>query len=184
MNELASPGDHIHGWMDGHELHWLYETAKHMESVVEIGSWRGRSAFSLCSSGCQQVICVDHFKGSEEHQGFLAQEKLDIRAEFYRNVGHFPSLMVLEMSSEEAAGRIDFVDMVFIDGSHDETSVATDIRLWAPKARKIVAGHDYGYDSVRGEVVKYFGRERDWGCHSIWAMMVNGYEAENSKEIR
>ena len=175
-----SPGDHIQGWMDGHELNWLYDTAKQMASVVEIGSWRGRSTFALCTSGCPRVIAVDHFHGSIEHQPFIRDEKLDLRADFYKNVGHFENLRIVEKPSAEAATIIQkmegTVDMVFIDASHDYESVREDLRLWAPLARKIVAGHDYGYDSVQRPVVEYFGRGRDRRCNAIWAMMVDGYQ--------
>lgn len=177
---MNSPGNHIHGWMDNHELNWLYETAKQMKSVVEIGSWQGRSTFALCSSGCPRVIAVDHFKGSIEHQATIRDEKLNIRELFYKNVGHFENLIVVEKSSAEAAALVakmeGMVDMVFIDASHDEYSINEDLRLWAPLARKVIAGHDYGYDSVKVPVVKYFGHTPDQCCHQIWAMMAEGYE--------
>lgn len=179
---MHSPGDHIHGWMDAHELNWLYETAKLMDSVVEIGAWRGRSTFALCTSGCPRVIAVDHFMGSIEHQPYIRDEKLDLRADFYGNVGHFENLIVVEKPSAVAAELVakmengGKVDMVFIDASHDYESVREDLKLWAPLARKIVAGHDYGYDSVQRPIVEYFGRGRDRRCNAIWAMMVDGYE--------
>ncbi len=179
MSVPYSPGDHIHGWMDGHELNWLYETAKHMQSVVEVGAWRGRSTFALCTSGCPRVIAVDHFMGSIEHQPYIRDEKLDLRADFRKNVGHFENLIIVDRPSALAAELVakmeGKVDMVFIDASHDYESVREDLRLWAPLARKIVAGHDYGYDSVQGPIVEYFGRGRDRRCNAIWAMMVDGY---------
>ena len=117
MSVIYSPGDHIHGWMDNHELNWLYETAKSLQSVVEIGCWRGRSTFALCTSGCPRVIAVDHFQGSVEHQSFIRQENLDVRAEFYKNVGHFDNLRILDKPSVEAAEWVKKlegqVDMVF-----------------------------------------------------------------------
>ncbi len=110
-----------------------------------------------------------------------------MRAAFYGNVGHFDNLIVVEEPSAKAAEivaeKYGKVDMVFIDASHDEQSVAEDIRLWAPLARKIVAGHDYGYASVQGPVVKYFGRGRDRRCNAIWAMIVEGANMAEIPEI-
>ena len=41
------------------ELEWLYKAAKRMKSIVEIGSWQGRSTYVLLS-GCQgPVMAVD-----------------------------------------------------------------------------------------------------------------------------
>lgn len=69
INESTNaPGSHIQGWMTVEELNWLLETGKAMESIVEVGSWKGRSTFAQCSSGCPRVYAVDHFKGSSEHQ--------------------------------------------------------------------------------------------------------------------
>lgn len=156
--------------MSTRELAWLKKTATSMKSVIEIGSWKGRSTFALCSSGCPLVIAVDHFKGSTEHQ-FDQMPGIDLRAEFDKNVGHFPNLRVLAMSSEDASGSVGLVDMVFIDASHEYESVNQDITLWAPKARVIVAGHDYTiYGSVKRAVDEYFGRPPDEQVESIWSM--------------
>ena len=47
------------GWMYPEELEWLYEAAKRMNSIVEIGSWQGRSTYVLLS-GCRgPVVAVD-----------------------------------------------------------------------------------------------------------------------------
>jgi hypothetical protein len=56
---LPEPGSHIQGWMGSHELRWLHQTARELGSVVEIGCWKGRSTFALCSSGCPRVVAVE-----------------------------------------------------------------------------------------------------------------------------
>jgi len=49
------------------------------------------------------------------------------------------------MSSEEAVKQFadKSVDMVFIDGEHIYEGVKKDIKLWLPKAKKLICGHDY-----------------------------------------
>ena len=49
--------------------------------------------------------------------------------------------------------------------------------------RKIVAGHDYGFQSVQVPILEYFGRGRDRRCNAIWAMIVGGNQmtVEDSK---
>ncbi len=38
---IVSIDNQIKGWMNGKDLLWLFNTAKRMESIVEIGSWKG-----------------------------------------------------------------------------------------------------------------------------------------------
>jgi hypothetical protein len=62
---------------------------------------------------------------------------------------------------------LDQVDMLFIDGAHDEMSVRDDLWNFAPLVRKggIVSGHDYTLDflGVVSAVNRYYGREPELG---------------------
>ncbi len=136
--------DKIQGWMRKQELDWLYEKSKVMESVVEIGSWKGKSTEALLM-GCKgTVYAVDHFlgdPGSELQQEQVKKE--DVYEIFMQNVGHFPNLKVLKMDSKTASEIVSEADMVFIDGDHSYQAVKEDIELWLPKAKKLICGHDY-----------------------------------------
>ena len=166
------PGSHIQGWMGVREMRWLHETARGMDSVVEIGSWKGRSTFALCSSGCAHVYAVDHFLGSSEHQ-----VKFDFAggwtpfAEFRDNIlACFKNVTLKRMSSAEAAK--DFaegsVDMVVLDGAREFESVMEDLAMWAPKARQSVACHTAGQESVKRAFELYFGRQPDQVMGDMW----------------
>ena len=141
----------IQGWMSNAELEWLYRTAQNMETIVEIGSWKGRSTHALLS-GCKgTVYAVDHFKGSNgEAVEHLEAQQHDIYDIFLGNVGHFKNLKTLKMSSEQAAKKFKdkSVDMVFIDGEHTYEGVKKDIGMWLPKAKKIISGHDYYWPKI------------------------------------
>ena len=148
----------IEGFMSGVELRRLYGMAREMKSIVEIGSWKGRSTHALLS-GCRgTVYAVDHFRGSESERETSHGEAVDgdIFAQFMKNVGMFSNLEVLKMDSEEAASKIDRVDMVFIDGDHTYPGAKRDIDVWLPKAGKIICGHDYTYPEVRRAVDERF----------------------------
>lgn len=137
---------YIDGWMSARELEWLYGMACEMGTVVEIGSWMGKSTHALLS-GCKgTVFAVDHFKGSpSEIDGPHARAKTeDIYEIFKKNVGNFPNLIVLKMDSVEASKRFKdkSVDMVFIDGDHEPPQPRKDIEAWLPKTRKLICGHD------------------------------------------
>jgi hypothetical protein len=137
----------IPGWMTFNELQWLYNNAKKMNSILEIGSWKGRSSHALLS-GCKgTVTCVDHFEGSGDSGDYthMQGKKEDIYEQFVHNVGHFKNLEVIKASSEEASVLLKdrTFDLIFIDAEHTYESVKKDIELWKNKANIVIAGHDY-----------------------------------------
>jgi tetratricopeptide (TPR) repeat protein/glycosyltransferase involved in cell wall biosynthesis len=163
----------IDGWMLYPELLWLYETAERMQSVVEVGSWKGRSTHAI-ASGCRrgEVWAVDHFRGSkgEEVQHAEAANPENIYRQFLNNTEELNNLHILRMGSLEAAERFDdhSVDMVFIDAGHTYEDVKADIEAWLPKARILIAGHDFApeWPGVRRAVTERFGQV---GKHkTIW----------------
>lgn len=151
----------IAGWMSVADLLWLFGTAKKMESIVEIGSWKGRSTHALLS-GCQgTVYAVDHFLGSidERSSPHAEAQERDIHKDFMENVGSFENLKVLKMDNAEAVEQFadHSVDMVFIDAGHLYEEVLGDIKRWLPKVKKIICGHDRGDEQVMRAVEEVFG---------------------------
>jgi len=168
-------GLHIEGWMQVSELVWLHAASQLVDSVLEIGSWKGRSTCALLS-GCEgTVYAVDHWKGSEAERdsAHLEASQKDIHAEFKDNVGHFGNLVELRMSSTEAATKVDAVEMVFIDGGHEYQDVVDDIRRWQPKTTKILCGHDYDWGSVRRAVDDCFGNAVSNPICNIWSVAMD-----------
>jgi hypothetical protein len=166
-----SLGDHIEGWMSEEELDWLYATAATMESVAEIGCWKGRSTFALLS-GCKgKVYAVDHWQGTnpgqERRPHFTETEVgIDVFQIFLTNVGHFPNLFCVGAPSPDGAALIPRVLMVFIDGDHEYPFVVADLDAWIPKATKLICGHDFDYPPVRQAVLERFGEVQTVG--TIW----------------
>lgn len=151
------PGMHIWGWMNPPELEWLYRTAADMDSIVEVGSLHGRSAFALLKACRGAVYCIDPW--DDEH-GLC-------RPSFMRSCGGFPNLVPVQGFSpgviEEHA--LPDVDMVFVDGDHSWASIEADVEAWLPKTRRLICGHDYqpehgdaaGYPDVARYVDETFG---------------------------
>jgi hypothetical protein len=162
---VPPPGSHIQGWMGIRELLWLHETAKNMESVVEVGSWKGRSTFALCSSGCPRVIAVDHFQGSPEHQrDFGFAHGWSPYPEFERNIlQNFQNVGLKHMTSVEAAQEFadGSVDMVFLDGAHEYAAVQEDLAAWESKATRLIAVHARSHAWVQRALDEYFRRPAD-----------------------
>lgn len=135
------PGSSIWGWMRTPELLWLSEQAANMDSIVEIGSLHGRSAFALLTACLGPVYCIDPW--DDEHDLCYGS--------FLRQCGHFPNLHAIRGLSPAAGSFVPGkVDMVFIDGDHSREGIAADIEYWLPRTRKLICGHDYTWDPPRG----------------------------------
>jgi GT2 family glycosyltransferase/precorrin-6B methylase 2 len=163
------------GMMAVGELRWLYETAKQIRSVVEVGSFAGRSTHALLCACPGLVYSIDPrdpaFIGSEEAAANLRQS-------FFENVGAFDNLAVMETYSERAARAFPdaSVDMVFIDGDHVYEAVKADIAAWLPKTKKLIAGHDYSENQFSGVVraVKEAFGDNFRVCETIWYAEIKG----------
>lgn len=163
----------VQGWMTNKEMDWLGQLAMENNTVVEIGSWKGRSTRALLSGGAL-VYAVDHFQGSadeHDHTNILAKEE-DIYEQFLANTSEYTNLVVKKMSSEEAGLEFEdkSVDAVFIDSDHSYEAVKAEIERWLPKVKRIICGHDYSdeWPGVKQAVVEKFGKVGFKVHESIW----------------
>lgn len=159
-------GMHIWGWMSPDELAWLQARASEMESVVEVGSLHGRSAFALLTGCPGPVYCIDPWDDAADQS----------YGSFMGSCGHFNNLISVRGFSPSVieSHNIPDVDMVFIDGAHDEVSVRADIEGWLSKTRKLMCGHDYyagegaGFPDVAKVVDEIFGKIKVAQNTAIW----------------
>ena len=158
--------------MGNEEMNWLYGTAQAMTSIVEIGSWKGRSTHALLSGCPGPVFAVDHFKGNPDQLDGPHKEAVtgDIFAQFWQNVGHFKNLVVMRMPSVVAAQYFApaSVDMVFIDGDHQKDPFMADLVSWRSKCRKLICGHDVAYDSIKQALNELGYRYQEIKGLGIW----------------
>jgi len=151
--------NNIQGWIAPDELQFLYDTAKDMKTIVEIGSYKGKSTLALLQSG-NKVIAIDHWLGSKGLT--MKGNEYD---EFIENTKGYDNLEVIIGDSIISADKIDKVDMVFIDGDHTYEGVKRDINAWLPKT-KFLCGHDYDLPEVKQAVDDAF--KIDGLTGSIW----------------
>lgn len=163
-------GTHIWGWMSYAELTWLHRTAIGMGSVAEVGSLHGRSGWALASGCPGPVYLIDPWNDPGEHswQGIVPR------------FAKFPNVHLVRGYSPAVAADIPDVDLVFIDGAHDEASVRADLEAWIPKCKRLICGHDYihggGFPDVATVVDDVFGGKvrvappNEWGDTSIWTV--------------
>lgn len=186
------PGMHLWGWMAPGELVWLGEHAANMNSVVEVGSLRGRSAFALLTACKGTVYCIDPWGGDEGDNCYAA---------FMDGCGHFPNLVAIRDFSPAAGSRVPGpVEMTFIDGDHNYEPVKADVEYWLPRTTKLICGHDYNHGAwpgVRQAVHEYFeprgykinatsGKIGMWGVQggaSIWYVRLNGYDGGPNEDL-
>jgi hypothetical protein len=141
--------------------------------VCEVGSWAGRSAILMAQAGAT-VTCVDTWEGSKNDEGCKAYDgsrgrPLDV---FRRNTVGLPITAHVGKSPEASEDFADGeFDIVYIDAEHDYESVKADIEAWLPKARHIIAGHDYcSFHGVRRAVEASLPGCRVMG--NVWAAKV------------
>lgn len=140
------------GWLTDAEGMLLSELARNVGhgTIVEIGSWKGRSTTWLALGSAQgsrcTVIAIDPHTGSEEHRadGVDSATFGEFTANVERN-GVAALVQPLLTTSSEAARDFDRpIGLLFVDGAHDYASVSTDIANWRPKLQPgaAVAFHD------------------------------------------
>jgi len=130
----------IEGWMSEGELAWLAEQAAGKMTVVEMGSYKGRSAMALLSRMPVGAMlhAVDAWWDDKIYAAFRTnlREHLDAgRVTMHRATTSqaFGSLVGIE------------AEMVFIDAGHDYDNVVGDIqlaRILMPRGG-LLCGHDY-----------------------------------------
>jgi predicted O-methyltransferase YrrM len=141
------------GFMEPPELEYLSRAASRMGRIVEIGSWKGRSAIAMASNTEGLIFCVDTWSGHLEASDHFSAECFK---DFLRNTKDYVNILPIPLESTQAC--LTFwehgfqFDMIFIDGRHDYEGVAADIHAWrdvlAP--RGILCGHDYGHSDWPG----------------------------------
>ena len=113
--------------------------------VCEVGSWAGRSAIIMARAGAD-VTCVDTWEGSTNDLGTRQYDgsrghPFEV---FKRNVKPYAISWQRGKSPQIASSFQDATfDIVYIDAEHDYQSVSNDIKAWMPKAKHVLAGHDY-----------------------------------------
>jgi len=160
------------GFMDDDEGLRLFELARAAAPhgpVLEVGSYCGKSAIYL-GCGVKEaggvLVCVDHHRGSEEHQPGEEYHDADL---FDAPSGRIDSLPVLRRtlfaadlediavllvapSVRAAAVWAKPLGMLFIDGGHSHAAAHADYEAWTPHLAPngILAIHDLFPDPATG----------------------------------
>ncbi len=155
--------NNIKGWMSVEELDFLYDAALEMKSIVELGSYLGRSTVAL-AEGCKGgIFAVDHWNWTE---GLGLEMDGTEYEQFKENTKDFNNIIVLKVTTQEASKHFAKVDMVFIDADHRYEAVKQDIETWLPRTHILLCGHDYDEEGVKKAVDELIDIDSVVG--SIW----------------
>ncbi len=148
IEELVSP---IDGWLTTKEGAALYNIARFhapIPTVVEVGSFKGRStswlSFAVKDRGGGTIYAVDHWQnwgqmsGIELYQSFIHT---------ITSLNLLPFVKPIQSDTIEAANKWPLdqeIGFLFIDAVHDYHSVRRDFEFWSPKVKEggFIAFHD------------------------------------------
>jgi len=150
---------------EGMALHELAGKGAGRGSVVEIGSWKGKSTIWIANNTAagQKFYAIDPHIGSSEHQ---VGGPIWTFEEFKRNIkraGVESRVTPLVLTSEEARQKINEpLDFLFIDGAHEYEFVHQDFELWEPLLMDScwIAFHDYQWPGVEKTLREVFATGR------------------------
>ena len=135
----------VDGWMTDGQGEALFRAAAECPAggrIVEIGSFRGRSAIVLASAAnpSVEVVAIDphagNDRGPEEIDGFEAEADDDHQV-FLANLaaaGVADRVRHVRAFSDEAHAEVDDpIDVLYIDGAHRYAPALADIRSWGAR---------------------------------------------------
>lgn len=153
MLSVTSSLGSVEGWLSPHEGELLFHLARLSQKnsvVVEIGSWKGRSTVCL-GLGLRAQGMKGRIFAVDPHEGILiGKKKIEppTYKEFLANINRFGlSTVVIPIRKPSAVAARDWkekIDVLFIDGLHDEFNTIQDYAAWQKYVKKdgIVAFHD------------------------------------------
>lgn len=118
--------------------------------IAEIGVYKGRgTAIWNVELINQNVVyeyhAIDNFEGSDEHKAWNMTPSYEEATNYLRPV--LDKIQLIQSDSILASKTYTdkYFDIVYIDASHDYSSVIQDIQAWLPKVKKggIICGDDY-----------------------------------------
>ena len=163
----------LQGWNSDHPVFEELVNKTKPKVIIEVGTWKGRSARRWADSSDADLYCVDTWLGGIDH--FLSNKPQDgmnpdehgsprIYEQFLRNFADHPAAHrihpVRQTSLNGAralAARGVFADLIYIDGSHEYEDAYADICAYLPllAPNGVLFGDDYGFPGVQVAVHRF-----------------------------
>lgn len=145
--------DTIAGWLPYDDAKILFELSSNLppkSTVLEIGTYQGRSAILFASNPRNQVICIDPLEPGVDDQNHLTISEMDAFS-LQQNIRNYPNIEWLRKRSIDVKwapgwGLAYPIRLVFIDANHQYPHPMQDYLHFYPLLEEdcIVTFHDYG----------------------------------------
>lgn len=174
----------IDGWMTTSELEWLFDTAGALApgaTWVELGSWKGRSLFTVAMSlpANSRIVAIDSFS---QYVSSLAHipttdwvwDHFQVVLNGVRKLRKDLTLSVIRSDTASPSGWFaeESVDVVFFDADHSRAGLESDLDAWTSKVKPggLLCGHDYnpGFPEVVAVIDERFPEKSIVADTSIW----------------
>jgi len=156
IRSRIKPYKDIEGWLSEREAMTLYRYASLLpdgSTVVEIGSWKGKSTFCL-ARGLRngKVVAIDPFDASGDTGSSEAYHKQKgsepLLSQFRRKMEELQVLdkiTIRQGFSPQFVGQCPRIDLLFIDGDHSKEACLFDFENYSPAVRQggYLAFHDF-----------------------------------------
>lgn len=117
------------------------------KNIVEVGTAYAGNVYHLLSTvKVDKLVCIDPYIFYPAMPGFTCQKEYDTLHQFASNrLAPWPQAEIWRMTSKEAIEKLNSVDIVFLDGSHDYEDVAWECEHYSKIVRPggVLSGHDY-----------------------------------------
>jgi hypothetical protein len=141
--------------------------------MLEIGSYKGESAFMFASLGIfTEIHCIDPLEGVEESNDIFTENWDNVKNEFKLNTRYFDNVTLHQGFSYNLVNNFEdnYFDFIYIDGNHSYEDAKKDIELYLPKAKHLMGGHDYQkeWPGVIKAVDEIFGKPHKTYSDGSW----------------
>lgn len=156
---------HVPGWASGELLDFLADKAGRSRVSVEIGTYEGKSAFTMAKFTPGVVYCVDSW--TRDIEDALQEGMIPSIAAYHHFIeyaiqfGYLGTKIFPIACPSNLAWRMfedgPKIDLLYIDGWHTYPAPLEDITLWSPfmSSNGIVCGDDWPMPSVKRSVREY-----------------------------
>jgi predicted O-methyltransferase YrrM len=146
----------IQGWLGDAEAKALYDAARACTgrgAILEIGSWKGKSTICLASGsrdGPRATVYAVDLHRDKSFERFCANVERAGVADLVRPIR--------APSQDESVEISEPIELLFVDGAHDDVGVQADFDRWVPQV--VEGGMVFFHDTVwHGGPRRLVGRE-------------------------